>query len=99
MINALAWIYATCPEPAVRNGAEAVRLAEHACQLSERRSVEFLDTLAAAYAETGRFPDAIKTAEETRALAEAAKDRATAEMERQRLELYRTRARAYHEAP
>ena len=41
VINALAWIYATCPEPAVRNGAEAVRLAEHACQLSERRSVEY----------------------------------------------------------
>ena len=72
-----------------------VRLAEQAGKINNRRDVELLDTLAAACG-AGRFADAVKTAEETRALAEAAKDTKTVEMERQRLELYRA-GKAYHE--
>ena len=98
LMNALAWIYATCPKPEVRNGAEAVRLAERVCRLAGRPGVEYLDTLAAAYAEAGQFPDAIKKAEETLALAEASHDTKTAEMEQQRLELYHA-GKAFHEEP
>jgi Flp pilus assembly protein TadD len=56
----------------VRNGPEAVRLAEHACAVTSRGSPELLDTLAAAYAEAGRFPEAINAAQEAIALARTA---------------------------
>ena len=49
---------ATDPDPSVRNGSEAVRLAERAVQLTGAREPTLLDTLAAAYAEAGRFQEA-----------------------------------------
>lgn len=58
--NNLAWLLATTADPAVRNGAEAVRLAEAACQATQFREPVFLSTLAGAYAATGRFPEAIQ---------------------------------------
>jgi len=64
MLDELAWLLATNPDPNARDGIEAVRLAEHACELSGRKIAALLDTLAAAYAETGDFPSAISTAEE-----------------------------------
>ena len=87
-MNALAWIYATSPQAPLRNGAEAVRLAEQACKLTQRQKTAVLDTLAAAYAEAGRFADAVKTTEEIRALAVSAHDTNTLDKARQRLELY-----------
>jgi tetratricopeptide (TPR) repeat protein len=63
-LNELAWLLATSPDAAVRNGPEAVRLAEQACAASGRRDPGCLGTLAAAYAEVGRFPEAISTAQE-----------------------------------
>ncbi len=59
--NDLAWLLATHPDPAVRNGADAVRLAETALQLGPVTPA-MLDTLAAAYAEAGQFPEAAATA-------------------------------------
>ncbi len=64
LANAIAWILATCPDDAIRGGEEAVRRAETACAVTGRRNFEFLDTLAAAYAEAGRFDDAVKTQRE-----------------------------------
>ena len=55
MLDELAWLLATYPDSKSRDGTEAVRLAEHACDLTERRIPALLDTLAAAYAETRRF--------------------------------------------
>ena len=60
--NDLAWLLATCPDNSVRNGQKAVELAQQAVQLSNGRSPEILDTLAAAYAEAGRFHEAVETA-------------------------------------
>ena len=54
-LNNLAWVLATCPDDQLRNGAEAVRLAERACELTHYREPLFIGTLAAAYAEAGRF--------------------------------------------
>ncbi len=88
-LNALAWIYATSPQAGLRNGAEAVRLAENACGISRRQDPAILDTLAAAYAEVGRFDDATKTAQEMLALAAAFHDPATADTARQHLDLYK----------
>jgi hypothetical protein len=69
MLDELAWLLATYPNSNSRDGAEAVRLAERACQLSNRRVPALLATLAAAYAEAGDFPSAVAVAEE--ALSEA----------------------------
>ncbi len=75
-LNGLAWLLATCPDATVRNGPEAVRLAEHACAVTGRENPELLDNLAAAYAEAGRFPEAVNAAQEAIALARTAGDEA-----------------------
>jgi tetratricopeptide (TPR) repeat protein len=62
-LNGLAWIRAADPNPAFRNGQEAVQLAEKACALTRHQAPAFLDALAAAYAETGNFTEAVKTAQ------------------------------------
>ena len=59
----LAWLRALAPDPAYRDGAEAVRLAIQACELTGYRKPVFIGTLAAARAEAGDFPSAIATAE------------------------------------
>ncbi len=64
--NQLAWIWATCPDPEVRNGSRARDCATRACELSEWREPNHLDTLAAAYAECGEFDAAVQW--ETRAI-------------------------------
>jgi len=61
-MNDAAHALATSPDPSDRNGAEAVKLAERSVQLSGERNPVYLDTLAAAYAEVGRFPEAIAAA-------------------------------------
>jgi tetratricopeptide (TPR) repeat protein len=68
-LRQMAWALATCPDAAVRNGSEAVKLAERARQLSAERDPAILSALAAAYAETGRFQDAVETARRALALA------------------------------
>jgi spermidine synthase len=88
-LNNLAWLLAAHPSDALRNGAEAVRLAERACELSERREPVLLGTLAAAYAEAGRFGDAVKTAEKARDLAATTGLKDVAARNTELLELYR----------
>jgi tetratricopeptide (TPR) repeat protein len=58
-MNDAAHALAASPNASDRNGAEAVKLAERAVQLSGARNPVYLDTLAAAYAEVGKFPDAV----------------------------------------
>ena len=58
--NDLAWIYATSPKAHIRSGEEAVTLATKACELTGFKKAEALDTLAAAYAEQGRFDKAVE---------------------------------------
>ena len=71
VLNNLALLLATCEQRELRNGPEAVRLAERACQLTERRDANMLGTLAVAYAQAGRFSEAVKTTEEAQAAARA----------------------------
>ena len=66
--NALAFALATLPDPALRDGERALRLAEAVVAESEAGHPDYLDTLAAAYAEVGDFERAV--AEERRALAQ-----------------------------
>jgi protein O-mannosyl-transferase len=70
-LNNLAWLLATAPDAALRNGAQAVDLAERANQLSRGNDPVILCALAAAYAEVGRFPEAVTTAQRAQRLADA----------------------------
>jgi tetratricopeptide (TPR) repeat protein len=63
-LNGLAWHLATVPEAGRRDGDEAVELAEKALEQAGTRPPALLDTLAAAYAEAGRFAEAVRTEEE-----------------------------------
>jgi Flp pilus assembly protein TadD len=88
-INNLAWLLATTGDARNRNGPEAVRLAQRACELAGNRTPQFAGTLAAAYAETGRFDDAIASANKAIELATAQGNTAIAAANRSFLELYR----------
>ena len=59
-LNLAASLLATCPDGSVRNGKDAVALADHAQTLTHAQDPAILDTLSAAYAETGRFPQAME---------------------------------------
>jgi hypothetical protein len=65
----LAWIRAAHPQAEFRNGPEAVRLAQRACELTHYQAPAPLETLAAAYAEAERFDDAVAIAARARQLA------------------------------
>ena len=95
-LNNLAWVLAASPDDELRNGAEAVRLAERACELTHNGEPSFIGTLAAAYAECGRFPEAVTTAEKAEQIATSAGLTAVAAKNRQLLELYRV-GKPYHE--
>jgi len=83
--NNLAWVLATCWNPDYRNGALALQHAQKADQLLPNHP-DVLDTLAAAYAETGRFDEAAATQERSIALM-AKEGRASAGLENARLRL------------
>ena len=74
-----------------------MRLAERACQLTDYKQPMLVGTLAAAYAEAGRLPEAVATAEKACALAKQNGDKALLEKNRQLLELYRV-GKSYQEA-
>src|SRR5262249_14724548 len=65
----LSWLLATDDDAKFRNGQAAVQLAERACVLSGGNEASMLDALAAAYAEVGRFPDAVATEQKALSLA------------------------------
>src|SRR5438105_13267555 len=71
----LAWVFATAPDASLRNGTRAVELAERALKLAGGINPILYRTLAAAYAESSRFDDAIATAERGRKFAERAGNR------------------------
>jgi protein O-mannosyl-transferase len=70
----LAWVLATCPQASLRNGTEAVEFAQKADRLSGGEEPCVLNALAAAYAETGQFPEAVATANKAIELAEQRND-------------------------
>jgi len=89
VLNQTAWVLATSPDASLRNGTEAVTLAERAARLTGGRQPAIYDTLAAAYAEAGRFDDAVKITTQTLDLARKQNNSRLAEALDARLALYR----------
>jgi Flp pilus assembly protein TadD len=96
-LNNLAWTLATSKETNIRKGTRAVQLAERACKLTDYKQTILIGTLAAAYAEAGRFDEAIATAEKACALASESGDQNLLKRNQELLELYR-KHQPYHEA-
>ena len=92
-LSRLAWILATDRNASLRNGAEAVQLAERLCEVTGYQQADALDVLAAAYAEAGRFSDAIRVAQKAVELANAAGQEDLAGHIQERLKLYQAVAR------
>jgi Flp pilus assembly protein TadD len=88
ILNNVAWIEATASDPSVRNGKESLEYAEKAARLTDNQSFNVLDSLAAAYAECGRFSEAAAAAMTAAELADAAKQTEQAAQIRQRATLY-----------
>jgi Tfp pilus assembly protein PilF len=88
VLNNLAWLLATCPEAHVRDGLQAVKYASRACELTHYGMPPLVSTLAAAYAEAGRFDDAVEIAQRALKLAEAQSNPALADAIRSQIKLY-----------
>ena len=85
--NRRAWLRATCPDAGFRDGKKAIEAARRACELSDWKNPDYLDTLAAAHAEAGVFDQAVRWQQEAVRRKPAADDEAQAF--RDRLALYR----------
>ena len=94
-LNNVAWMRATHADAAHRDGAEAVRLAERALAKSPTPEAVLYSTLAAAYAESGRFPEAVRAGERAVTLARAAGAAPDARRYEEQLRSYRA-GRPFH---
>jgi tetratricopeptide (TPR) repeat protein len=93
--NSLAWLLATQPEADLRDGKAAVELALKANKLTGFQHPVALNTLAAAYAEEGRFEEAIETSEKAIQTAQASGQQAMVHDFEHMLELYK-QGQPYH---
>ena len=87
--NSLAWLFATSPDAVFRNGKRAVELAERALELD--RNAHNLDALSAAYAEAGKFQEAIRTQLQAIELAKKEGDESSTTNYEKHLERYNSR--------
>ncbi len=88
LANARAWLFATCPDDAIRNGAAALRIADDVARASNYSDPRMLDTLAAAYAENGNFEEARKWIKVAINRARTAQNTAAMEKYQARLVIY-----------
>jgi WD40 repeat protein len=97
-MNELAWLQATSSVADLRNGARAVEFATNACEVTNWKNADYVNTLAAAYAEVGDFDSAVKWQKEAiNLLTEKEPSNWQAEFE-ERLKLYQS-GKPYREAP
>ncbi len=88
-MNNLAWVRATGGNRQFCDPNEAVKLAERACKLTDFKKPRLLDTLAAAYAASGRFSEAVVTAEKASGLAQSLQQKDLTKQIKDRLHLYK----------
>ena len=84
--NEIAWLLATAKASHYRDGKKALELSLKACELSEWKTPNYLDTLAAAYARVGDFDNAVRWQKKVLESPEFSNDKAA----QQRLNLYRS---------
>ena len=89
MLWQVAWILATSPDPAIRDGARGVELATHAIELSNGQEPRAFDALAAALAETEKFSAAVRAADQASTMALMQDDETLADAIAERIRLYR----------
>jgi tetratricopeptide (TPR) repeat protein len=89
--NNIAWVLATTSDASLRDGSRAVEFAEQAVQLSGGREPQFIRTLAAAYAESGRFSEALAVAQQAAVMASMQGKADVANRLKKDLVLYRER--------
>ncbi len=88
VLNDTAWVLSTSNDASIRNGAEAMKLAEHAVQLTSNGEPALLGTLAAACAETGSFDKAVELEQQATDLAAQKGETDLSMSLRKRLELF-----------
>lgn len=88
-LNILAWYFAVNKETGIYNPDEAVRLAQHACKLTNYQKPDFLDTLAVAYAAKGDFDKAVETLEKALALCRSSQQESLKKELESRLALFK----------
>jgi Flp pilus assembly protein TadD len=98
LLNELGWLLATNPDVTLRSGPDALGLAERGCILTNRKMPELLDTLAAAYAETGKFAEATNIAEEALSLARSSRNATAVTLSQNLSKAFRAN-RPYRENP
>src|SRR6266478_661574 len=86
----LAWVFGTCPDDSIRDGRRAVELAEKALRISGGKIPMIFRVLAAAYAEDGRFSQAIESAQRGADLANSQGNAALAAELQSNIALYQT---------
>jgi len=96
-LRRLAWLLATDEDASVRNTGEAIQLAERLCEITGQQQADALMVLAAAYAEAGRFAEAIRVAQKALELARNNGQEELAVQVQEQLKLYRE-GRPYHES-
>ena len=89
VLNSLAWILATTEDPNCKDPAEAVKLANRACEITNYKIPIIVDTLAVAYAADGQFQKATETAQKALGLARASGKEVLARNIQERCELYK----------
>jgi tetratricopeptide (TPR) repeat protein len=94
----LAWLLATADDASLRNGGEAVEIGQRLNRLTGGKRSDVLGTLAAAYAEAGRFPEAIATAKTALKLAQEGRLSHSADALRSQIALYEAR-KPYRQPP
>jgi tetratricopeptide (TPR) repeat protein len=87
VLGRFAWFRATCPDASLRNGKEAIRMSMRACERTNWKEPAHIETLAAAYAETGDFDGAVKY--QTQAMKMKSEYGPIDKKTRERLALYR----------
>lgn len=96
VLNNLAWILATHKDDNIRNPVEAMKYAQKACELTNYKSHESLDTLSAALASAGKFEEAVTKAEEALKISVSLGLQKKTDQVKKRIELYRL-GRPYRE--
>ncbi|HRX83709.1 MAG TPA: tetratricopeptide repeat protein [Phycisphaerae bacterium] len=89
LANNLGWLLATAPIDALRDGAAALKWARVACTQTGEKNVNYLDTLAAAYAENGQFDEAIDVIQRAVKIVDEAGQKESADSLRTRIRQYR----------